>query len=71
MKHVKSVEKMGLGYTNIDFLNAGAVGKMSAKIEIVVNEIDHLWTCPGLTYEDLHKALRNIEKIFSDIVEEG
>lgn len=71
MLQIKKTEEIGtkLGYTNPDIQYAAVVGCLGAKIEIIANIINNLWSKPGLEYDDLHRALRSIEQAIEDVVE--
>lgn len=70
MKHIKKVEEIGkqLGYESTDCQYAATVGCLSAKLEIVYNDIERLWERPGLDMEDMRHTLLSIQQCLEDVM---
>ena len=74
MKHIKSVETVGkeLGYKSQDLQYAAVTGCLSAKIQLITNEIERLREGiedGGAFVEDYERTIRNIEMILESVIE--
>lgn len=74
MKHIKSTETIGkeLGYSNPEMQYAAVTGCLSAKVQLIVNEIERLREGieeGGAFVEDYERTIRNIEMILENVIE--
>lgn len=73
MKHIKSTETIGkeLGYSSTDMQYAAVTGCLSAKIEMIANEIEYLRekTDDGAFVEDYERTIKNIEGLLANVME--
>ena len=73
MKHIKSTETIAkeLGYSSTDVQYAAVTGCLSAKIEMIANEIDYLRekTDDRAFVEDYERTIRNIESLLASVIE--
>lgn len=74
MKHIKNVETIGkeLGYSSTDMQYAAVVGCLSAKIEMIANEIERLREGiedGGAFVEDYERTIKNIESLLASVIE--
>lgn len=74
MKHIKSTETIGkeLGYSSPDMQYAAVVGCLSAKVQLIANEIERLREGiedGGAFVEDYERTIRNIETILESVIE--
>ncbi len=74
MKHIKSTETIGkeLGYSDPERQYAAVTGCLSAKVQLIANEIERLREGieeGGAFVEDYERTIRNIEMILENVIE--